>query len=189
MRIPAHVRVHETEVPAKLALQADVLRFRPVQSTTRSMIKERRSLKANRGGSSVGFVAVLAVAVVGGGLYLASKNPERLPVPVPSADNLVQVAALARAEKDAEWLQRATRERQAIIGMTYREVEMAKGKPATKQRGETLPPEDRAKGGVENWLYNLEGGQVSAVLFGTNGVVVYSSDVGETPGPGQVIRK
>src|SRR5689334_24049450 len=98
------------------------------------MTVKRRPSCSIRGGSSAGVFAVLALAVVGGGLYLASKDPERLPTKVKPTreDNLTQVAALARVEKDSEWLQRAIREQQAIIGMTFREVETAKGRPAAK---------------------------------------------------------
>ena len=132
-------------------------------------------------------MALLAVAVVGGGFYYASqRSAQRVRV---REDHLAQVAALARAEKDTEWLQRAIREKQAILGMTAREVEQAKGQPALKQRGDTLPESDQVKGGVENWIYDSRGGQVSVVLFGAKGFVIYSSDVGDKPGPGQAIRQ
>src|SRR5262245_48296219 len=91
--------------------------------------------KAIRGGATTGLVAVLALAAVGGGIYLATQHTER---PVKKDDALVQVSALARVEKDAEYIQRAIRERQAIVGMTFREVELAKGRPSLKLRAETL---------------------------------------------------
>ena len=69
-------------------------------------------------------MAFLAVAMVGGGLYLASRQAPA-PKVVTNDDSLAQVAALARVEKNAELVQRAIRERQAILGMTYREVEEA----------------------------------------------------------------
>jgi hypothetical protein len=139
-----------------------------------------------RGGSSAGLAGLLAVAAVGGGLYFVTKRPE--PRVVPKVDTLAQVAALARVEKDTEWLQRAIRERQAILGMTYREVETAKGRPQRKQRGDTLPEIHRAKGGVENWIYEADGVE-SNVLFGTNGLVVFSSDVEGKPPQGHAIRQ
>ena len=135
-----------------------------------------------------GFMAILAFAVVGGGLYVASRQPPE-PKPVPKNDNLAQVAALARAEKDAEWLQRAIREQQAILGMTSREVETAKGRPVTKLRGDSLNDNDRAKGGVEKWVFQTDGREPSEVLFGANGFVISSSDVGDKPGPGQAVRQ
>jgi hypothetical protein len=140
-----------------------------------------------RGGSSAGLTGLLAIAAVGGGLYFVSQRSER-PV-VPNDDTLAQVAALARVEKDTEWLQRAIRERQAILGMTYREVEMAKGRPLRKQRGDTLPEIHRAKGGMENWIYELDGGAESSVLFGANGLVIYASDVEGKPRHGHAIRQ
>jgi hypothetical protein len=104
-------------------------------------------------------------------------------------DPLPQVTALARAEKDAEWLQRAIRERRAILGMTYREVEMAKGSPQFKHRGDDLPEVHRAKGGTEIWIYDRSAAGESFVLFGANGRVIQSSDVGDSPLPGQAIRQ
>lgn len=144
---------------------------------------------SNRGGSSAGgFVAILAVAVVGGGLYLASRQlPE--PRAVVKDDSLAQVAALARAEKDAEWIQRAIREHQAILGMTARETETAKGRPSTKLRGGSLTADERTKGGIEKWVFQTDGRESSEVLFGANGLVISSSDVGDKPGPGQVVRQ
>jgi hypothetical protein len=143
--------------------------------------------QARRGGSSAGLVAVLAMATIGGGLYLASRRPEA--PPVLNDDAVGRVAALARAEQDSELLRRAIRERQAIVGMTFREVETAKGAPHVKQRGETLPDALRAKGGVENWVYQTGVGDPANVLFGATGRVVYSSDIGEKPEPHQVIRR
>ena len=141
----------------------------------------------SRGGTSAGLIALLAVAAVGGGIYLASHRPEQRPVV--KEDNLAQIAALARVEKDAEFLQRAIRERRAILGMTYREVESAKGRPALKQRGDVLREAHRSKGGVENWVYDQGVGEVSEVLFGVNGLVIFSSDVGRKPGDGDAIRR
>lgn len=135
-----------------------------------------------------GFMAILAFAVVGGGLYLASRQPPDAR-PVAKNDNLAQVAALARAEKDAEWLQRAIREHEAILGMTFREVETAKGKPLTKLRAESLTDEERARGGVEKWLFPADSRGSSEVLFGASGLVISSSDVGDKPGPGQAVRQ
>ena len=143
--------------------------------------------RANRGGSSAGLTALLAIAAVGGGLYYVSHRPERKPTR--TDDPLPQVAALARAEKDSEWLQRAIRERQAILGMTFREVEMAKGTPRLKQRGGTVPEIPRSKGGVEQWVYDQNGGNEATVVFGANGLVIQSSDVGEKPRLGQAIRQ
>jgi hypothetical protein len=145
----------------------------------------RRWTLSNRGGSSVGgFLGILAVAVVGGGLYVASRQqPEKRPVA--SDDKLVQVAALARAEKEAEWLQRAIRERQAILGMTSREVENARGQPAVRLRANDLSDIERAKGAVEKWVFR----DSANVLFGATGLVIYSSDVGDTPQPGQIVRQ
>ena len=131
-----------------------------------------------------GFLAILAMAVVGGGLYVASRQqPEKRPIV--SDDKLVQVAALARAEKEAEWLQRAIRERQAILGMTSREVENAKGQPAVRLRATDLSDDERSKGAVEKWVFR----DSASVLFGTTGLVIYSSDVGDTPQPGQIVRQ
>jgi hypothetical protein len=140
-----------------------------------------------RGGSSAALAGFLAVAAVGGGLYYATTRPvQRV---APPDDTLAQVAALARVEKDTEWLQRAIREREAIVGMTYREVETAKGRPHRKQRGEELPESHRAKGGVENWIYEVDGGPESSVLFGANGLVIFASDVEGKPRQGHVIRQ
>jgi hypothetical protein len=142
---------------------------------------------ARRGGSSAGVVGLLAVAAIGGGLYLASQRPE---TPPPAKDDAVaRVAALARAEKDAEWLRRAIRERQAILGMTFREVETAKGTPQVKERGDTIAEALRSKGGVEIWVYASDTGKPSKVLFDANGRVILSSDVGDTPELHQVIRR
>jgi hypothetical protein len=140
-----------------------------------------------RGGSSAGLAGLLAIAAVGGGLYFVSKRPERRVAP--KEDTFAQVAALARAEKDTEWLQHAIRERQAILGMTYREVEMAKGRPHRKQRGENLPEVHRAKGGVENWVYEVNGGAESSVLFGANGLVIHATDVEGKSRHGHSIRQ
>ena len=152
------------------------------------MTVKRRPSHSIRGGSSAGFIAVLAVAVLGGGLYLSSRQPLE-PKVVIKEDNLTQVAALARVEKDAERLQRAVREHQAILGMTFREVESAKGRPASKQRNDSLADEDRTKGAVEKWTYLVNGRAPSVVLFGATGLVIYSSDVGDNPQPGQLIRQ
>lgn len=84
---------------------------------------------------------------------------------------------------------RAIRERQAILGMTFREVETAKGAPLLKQRGDTLPEIHRSKGGVEQWVYDLTGGNEASVVFGVNGLVIQSSDVGDKPRLGQAIRQ
>ena len=73
--------------------------------------------------------------------------------------------------------------------MTYREVENAKGPPKLKQRGDSLTEVQRARGGVENWIYDLDGGETASVLFGVNGLVIQSSDVGDKPRPGQAIRQ
>lgn len=140
-----------------------------------------------RGGSSAGLAGLLAIAAVGGGLYFVSTRSERRLAP--KEDTFAQVAALARVEKDTEWLQRAIRQGQAILGMTYREVEAAKGRPQRKERGDTLPEFHRAKGGVENWIYEDEGGAETSVLFGTNGLVIYSSDVEGKPRQGHAIRQ
>ena len=140
-----------------------------------------------RGGSSAGVATFLALVAVGGGVYVMSQRAER---PArPKNDTLAQVAALARAETDSEWLQRAIRERQAILGMTYREVEQAKGAPRLKQRGDTLPDVHRAKGGVEVWTYDAADGRNATVVFGANGLVIQSSDVGDAPRPGQAVRQ
>src|SRR5215207_6501600 len=141
------------------------------------MIFESPTHKANRGGSSAGVVAVLALAVVGGGVYLASNRPER--PTVAKEDRLAQVAALARAEKDAEFLQRAIREQRAIIGMTTREVESAKGRPTLKRRGDDLSADERVRGATESWVYNAGTAKESSVVFGANGLVISSSDVGD----------
>ena len=146
-----------------------------------------KSASRVRGGSSAGLTGLLAIAAVGGGLYfVATRGEQRV---APKVDTFAQVAALARVEKDTEWLQRAIRERQAIVGMTYREVETAKGHPHRKERGDTLPEIHRAKGGVENWIYEAEGGAEASVLFGTNGLVIYSSDVVGKPRQGHAIRQ
>ena len=130
----------------------------------------------------------LAVAMVGGGLYLASRQTPT-PKVVTKEDNLAQVAALARVEKDAEWVQRAIRAHQAILGMTYREVEEAKGRPAEKVRGSALSAEEQARGGVEKWIYEGGAGSTAMVLFNAGGRVVGSSDVGAVPLPGQAVRQ
>jgi hypothetical protein len=140
-----------------------------------------------RGSSSAGLTGLLTIAAVGGGLYFISTRSKQ--PAAPRNDTLAQVAALARVEKDTEWLQRAIRERQAILGMTYREVETAKGRPLRKQRSDTLSETYRAKGGVENWIYEAEDGSESSVLFGANGLVIYSSDVEGKPSQGHVIRQ
>ena len=146
-----------------------------------------KSASRVRGGSSAGLTGLLAIAAVGGGLYfVATRGEQRV---APKVDTFAQVAALARVEKDTEWLQRAIRERQAIVGMTYREVETAKGHPHRKERGDTLPEIHRAKGGVENWIYENEGGAEANVLFGNNGLVIYSSDVEGKPRQGHAIRQ
>ena len=142
---------------------------------------------ANRGGTSAGLTAILAVAAMGGGLYLVTHRSP--PPPAPSSDAFTEVAALARVEQNTERLKRAIRERQAIPCMTYREVETAKGRPHFKKRDDALTETDRAKGGVENWVYNLEEGKIASVLFDVNGLVIYSSELGDTPGPGDVIRR
>ena len=152
------------------------------------MTVERESSFSKRGGSSAGVMAFLAVAMVGGGLYLASRQAPQ-PTVVTKEDNLAQVAALARVEKDAEWVQRAIRERQAILGMTYREVEEAKGRPMEKVRDSALSPEERAQGGVEKWIYDRRSDSPAVVLFNASGRVVVSSDVGAVPLPGQAVRR
>src|SRR5688500_4593737 len=114
-------------------------------------------LQANRGGASTGLTALLALAAVGGGIYIVSQRPE--PRPALNQDSVAQIAALARVEKETELVQRAIRNRQVIVGMTYREVETAKGRPAIKQRGETLSEKHRALGGAEAWIYELSGGE------------------------------
>jgi hypothetical protein len=144
-------------------------------------------LHATRASTSGAVVAVLALAAVGGGVYLVTQQAGRRPAP--KDDPVAQVAALARVEKDTEWIQRAIRERQAILGMTYREVERAKGPPSRKQREETLPESDRANGGVEKWIYESADRETASVLFGSNGLVIQSSDVGDTPRPGQAVRQ
>src|SRR5688572_21297850 len=149
--------------------------------------KRRRSL-STRGGSSAGVMAFLAIAMVGGGLYISSRQAPA-PKVVAKEDHLAQVAALARVEKDAEWLQRAIRQRQAILEMSFREVEKAKGRDTENQRGEALTVEDRAKGGVEKWVYDASSGNSSVVVFGVSGLVVSSSDVGAVPLPGQAVRQ
>ena len=126
------------------------------------------------------------MATVGGGLYLVSQRSERRSG---GEDTIAQIAELARAEQDAKWLQQAIRNRQAILGMTQREVERAKGPPHLKQSSDALTETHRAHGGVENWIYPQASGDVANVLFGVNGLVVYSSDVGDQPGEGQVIRR
>ena len=103
---------------------------------------------------------------------------------------MAEIAALARAEKDTEWLQRAIRERQAILGMTRQEVENAKGPPRVKQRFDALSGADRTKGGVEKWVYSQSGAEDATVLFGAKGLVIHSSDVGDgQPGQSQAIRR
>src|SRR5688500_5121694 len=150
-------------------------------------VAQRKSAGKIRGGSSAGLAGLLTIAAVGGGLYFASQRSERRVIP--KEDTLAEVAALARVEKDSEWLQRAIREHQAILGMTYREVETAKGRPQRKQRADSLPEIHRANGGVENWIYEEEGGAVSSVVFGSNGLVIYSSDVEGKPRQGHAIRQ
>jgi hypothetical protein len=140
-----------------------------------------------RGGTSGSLLALLAVAAVGGGLYLAKQRADRRAPR--NNDSIAQIAALARAEKDNEWLQLAIRERRAIIGMTFREVETAKGRPHRKHRGDDLPEDLRARGGVESWVYNLDGGAISSVLFGPNGFVIHATDVEGQTGPGHAIRQ
>ena len=108
---------------------------------------------------------------------------------VSSTFTFTEVAALARVEKNTERLKRAIRERQAIPGMSYREVESAKGRPHLKQRDDALTETHRARGGVENWVYNLEEGKTSSVLFDARGLVIYSTDLGDAPAPGDVIRR
>jgi hypothetical protein len=154
----------------------------------RDMTVKRRPSNSIRGGSSAGFIAVLAVAVVGGGLFLSSRQPPESKSVI-KEDNLTQVAALARAEKDAERLQHALREHQVILGMTFREVESAKGRPAAKLRDDSLADADRTKGAVEKWTYPVDGGAPAVVLFGANGLVIYSSEVGDNPLPAQMIRQ
>lgn len=143
--------------------------------------------RAHRAGTSAGLVAIMALAAVGGGVYIATHRSE--PPPAVQDDRLAEIAALARVEKDTEWIQRAIRERHAILGMTYREVETARGLPQRILRDDALSEIHRAKGAVENWVYEREGGEVASVLFGSNGLVIHSSDVGETPRPGQAVRQ
>lgn len=152
------------------------------------MFKAGSGWSAIGGGSSSGFVALLAVAVVGTGIYLASqRTPQRKPVP--QEDSLPQVAALARAEKDAEWLRSAIRAQKAILGMTDHEVELAKGAPAQKLRDSALSESERARGGVEKWIYRDGRGTPTVVIFSAGNRVIFSSDVAETPLPGQAIRR
>ena len=144
------------------------------------------SPKANRGGASAGLSALLAFAAVGGGIYYLAHRPERRVV---NDDNLAQVAALARLEKDTELLQRAIRERRAILGMTFSEVEQAKGPAHLKQRGYTLSDAHHAKGGIEHWVYALGTDKESGVLFGSNGLVIDTTDVAGKPRSGYTIRQ
>jgi hypothetical protein len=118
---------------------------------------------------------------------MVSQRPERRPVR--NEDSVAQIAALARVEKETELVQRAIRNRQAIVGMTYREVETAKGRPSIKQRGETLAEQHRALGGAETWIYELNGGEVSEVVFGANGLVIHATDVAGQPRDGHAIRQ
>lgn len=152
------------------------------------MLKNGSWMSGMSGGSSSGFVAILAVAVVGAGIYLAAQRTPP-PMPLPREDSLPQVAALARAEKDAEWLRNAIREQKAILGMTDREVQLAKGAPTQKLRDGALTEGERAKGGVEKWIYDDGRGSPIVVLFGVSNRVIASSDVSETPLPGQAIRR
>ena len=145
------------------------------------------SLQANRGAASAGLTALLAVAAIGGGIYVVTQRPE--PRPVRNQDSIAQIAALARVEKETELVQRAIRNRQAIVGMTYREVETAKGRPSIKQRGETLAAKHRDLGGAEAWIYELSGGEVSHVIFGANGLVIHATDVAGHPRDGHAIRQ
>lgn len=142
-------------------------------------------MRAIRGGSSAGLGALLAVAAVGGGVYYVAKRADR---PPPRDDSIAQIAALARVEKDSEWIQRAVREGRAILGMTYREVQDAKGPPLRKERDALLSASLRARGGVENWVYET-GGRETNVLFNIKGLVIQSSDVGEKPQVGQAVRQ
>ena len=144
------------------------------------------SPKANRGGASAGLSALLAVAAMGGGVYYLTHRPAPRVV---NDDNLAQVAALARVEKDAELLQRAIRERRAILGMTFSEVELAKGPAHFKQRGYTLSDAHHAKGGVERWVYDLGTDKESGILFGSNGLVIDATDAAGKPRSGYSIRQ
>ena len=151
------------------------------------MLLTGRSFKSEpmRGGGSAGLTMLVAVMAVGGGVYFLSQRVERKV----GQDNIAQVAALARAEKETEWLQQATREQRAILGMTNREVLSAKGSPAVRQKAESLSDAERAKGGAEKWIYDVGGGNEATVLFGPTGLVIETSDVSSPPRLGQVIRQ
>lgn len=130
-------------------------------------------------------LAALAVAVASG-FYIQSR--------IAQSESDKRVAAelrlIAKKQKaDEEALAAAIRDRRAIIGMTASEVIMAKGQPYIVQSGRGLPDEYREHGGVENWIYQASGGDVNGVLFGSNGLVVYSADVAGKTLRGNVIRQ
>ena len=94
-----------------------------------------------------------------------------------------------QAALEETWLRAAIRDKRVILGMTRYEVEMARGKPYLRQRGQTQREEMLQLGSVETWTYDLGDGKVVAVLFGLNGQVIYSTDVKGLPREGNAVRQ
>lgn len=96
-----------------------------------------------------------------------------------------------QAQREDEWLKQAVAGRRVILGMTPREVVLAKGEPRTVYKGDSIPADQRARGAVEAWIYpfGATGDDVYVVLFGVSGLAIFSSDVGFTPYWGSAIRQ
>lgn len=130
-------------------------------------------------------VILVLISLICGGIYVAGElNDRKL-----AAELRDQIARnQERANRDEYYLQEAIRNGQAIIGMTASEVYRARGKPYIIQPRNVLVDAQLELGGVENWIYQDADG-VKGILFGANGLVVYSSDVAGKPRIGNVIRE
>jgi hypothetical protein len=125
-------------------------------------------------------VAVMAV------LYLSDRRDAQISVQQAAAETS---AILLQADQDVRWLEAAIREKRAILGMTRYEVEMAKGKPDIRYRGQNQPDAMLNAGGVETWIYETHDGKGNSVVFGLNGQVIFAMDALRKPRQGHAIRQ
>lgn len=136
----------------------------------------------------VGLSAVVVVLVAG--IYLIDRQETRQSAERTANREAERVAqASDRAQLETQWLEKAIRENRAILGMTRYEVEMAKGKPYIRRRGQEQPKEMIDGGAVETWIYRISDEKGSSVLFGLGGLVIYSSDTAGLPLYGNAIRQ
>jgi hypothetical protein len=131
---------------------------------------------------SLAAVAVIAVAV----LYLSDRRGAQASVQQAAAETS---ALMRQADQDVRWLETAIREKRAILGMTRYEVEMAKGKPDIRYRGQNQPDAMLNAGGVETWIYETHDGKGNSVVFGLNGQVIFAMDALGKPRQGHAIRQ